>query len=248
LGGAESGRRARTRRRVGITPLVVAAVIVVIVLVASVSVYYYASGGSPGSSEAKSSSQSLAGGQAGASSASSAHSAATSSPQGSSTASGVHTYSGTFNFSVPLGPSGERVLGNGTVQTYTSVQFATGSFAFSINPQNYTGSGSGRGTLIVTTTGFCSGKVTLPYTFLIPDATDILGGNISVFIGTPTPANFTVNLTCTGPMQGVSTATNNPSPFLSVYPNEMSEAAVPVTVDQHLSGGTTYHYNITQTG
>jgi hypothetical protein len=239
----ESGRRWRREGRIGIARLVVVALVVVIVLIAGVGIYYFANIGSPGASATRSSSQRSSSGHTSASSASTSHSAAA-----SSAASGVMTYGGTFNFSVPLGPSGERVLSNGTVQTYSSVQVASGSFAFSINPQNYSGTGSGHGTLTVTTTGFCSGSVILPYTFLIPDATDILGGNVTVFIGTPTPANFTVNLTCTGPMAGVSTATNNPAPFLSIYPNEINVAAVPATVNQHLPGGITYYYTVTQTG
>jgi hypothetical protein len=140
------------------------------------------------------------------------------------------------------------VLSNGTVQSYNSVQFASGSFTFSVAAFNRSGSGSGHGTLVVTTTGFCSGTTTVPYTFLIPDATTILGGNLTVFLGTPTPSTFMVPLSCTGPMAGVNTATNNPAPFLSVYPNEITTASTPVTVTQHLPGNINYYYKIIQTG
>jgi hypothetical protein len=162
-------------------------------------------------------------------------------------ASGVKTYSGTFNYSNPLGPVGELVYTNGTVKSFTSVQAAAGSFTFSINPSTYTGSGSGRGTMTVTTTGFCSGRVTFPYTFQIPDATNILGGNITVFIGTPTPANFTQKLTCTATPTAGST-NGDTFPFLAIYPNELNVASVPAAVTQHLAGNVNYQFTISQTG
>jgi len=139
------------------------------------------------------------------------------------------------------------VLSNNTVQTYGSVEVGTGSFTFFVAASNSSGSGVGHGTLVVTTSGFCSGRTTVPYTFTIPDATTLLGGNITVFIGDPTPGNFTVPLTCTGPMAGVSTATNNPAPFLATYPNELSVAAVPSTVNQHLTGNIDYYFSIVKT-
>jgi hypothetical protein len=123
---------------------------------------------------------------------------------------------------------------------------ASGSFTFSINPANYSGSGSGHGTMTVTTTGFCSGRTTFPYTFKILDATNLLGGNITVFIGDPTPLNFTVPLTCTATANPGS-ATGNTFPFLSVFPNEISVASVPATVTQHLTGGVAYSYSVTAT-
>jgi hypothetical protein len=46
-------------------------------------------------------------------------------------------------------------------------------------------------------------------------------------------------------MTGVSTA-NNSTSFLAVYPNEITVAATPATVDQHLSGNITYYYDITK--
>jgi hypothetical protein len=163
--------------------------------------------------------------------------------------SGLKTYSGTFQFTNPEGPGGERTFSNNdTVQSYGSLQNASGSFTFDINPANYSGSGSGHGTMTVTTTGFCSGKISFPYTFSIPDATTLLGGNLTVFIGDPTPANFTVPLTCTGPTTGVS-ATGNTDPYLAIYPNELTIAipVAPTTITENLGSGITYTYTITPT-
>jgi len=133
------------------------------------------------------------------------------------------------------------------VQLYSSVQVGTGSFTFFIAASNSSGHGVGTGTLVVTTTGFCSGRATVPYTFTIPDATTLLGNNITVFIGDATPGNFTVPLTCTGPMTGVSTATNDPAPFLAIYPNELTVATAPSTVNVNLTGGIAYYYSIVKT-
>ena len=164
----------------------------------------------------------------------------------SSSGTGVTRYSGVFNYSVAIGPTGERVFENGTFQTYNSVQKASGSFTFFISTTNGSGTGSGSGTLTVTTSGFCLGSVTVPYTFEIPDATVLLGGNITIFFGTPTPASVMVPLSCSGPMNGVDTSINNPLTFLSVYPNEISSASVPVYVSEHLSGNISYAYSIAQ--
>jgi hypothetical protein len=219
------------------------AAIIVVLVVASAATYYLV--------VAKSPSTSLSTGSTQASTASSsstprttASSSSTTSTTGSST---LKTYSATFNFSLPEGPFGELTFSNNdTVKTYNSVQVASGSFTFSINPANYSGSGSGHGTMTVTTTGFCSGRTTFPYTFNIPDATNILGGNITVFIGDPTPVNFTVPLTCTATALPGS-SNGNTFPFLSVYPNEISLATVPVTVTQHLAGNISYSYTISPT-
>jgi hypothetical protein len=157
------------------------------------------------------------------------------------------TYNGTFEFTNPAGPFGELTFSNNdTVKTYSSVQNGSGSFNFSINPSTYEGTGSGQGTLTVTTTGFCSGQITLHYTFQIPDATNILGGNITVFFGTPTPVNFTVPLTCTAsPNPGSSNG--DTFPFLSEYPGEISVPSVPVNVTENLSGGISYQFTIDPT-
>ena len=192
--------------------------LIVVIAVASVAAYFLVSARSSSSTSSTSSTSSKSSAQA-SSASSSATKATTTSTTGSST---LKTYSATFNFSLPEGPFGELTFSNNdTVKTYNSVQLASGTFTFSINPANYSGSGSGHGTMTVTTTGFCSGRTSFPYTFSIPDATNILGGNITVFIGDPVPANFTVPLTCTATANAGST-NGNTFPFLSVYPNEDS--------------------------
>jgi len=165
----------------------------------------------------------------------------------SSAASGITTYSGTFNFSIPEGPSGVRSMSNGSLQIYNTTQVASGSFSFFVDPSNESGSGTGHGTLTATTTGFCSGSITVQYTFIVPDATTILGGNLTVFFSDPVPGNFSVQLLCTGDMTGVSTTTNNPSPFLPVYPNEINIPAVPGTVSNE-SGNFDYYIHVSRTG
>ncbi|MGA2663655.1 MAG: hypothetical protein ABSF83_01750 [Nitrososphaerales archaeon] len=148
---------------------------------------------------------------------------ASSTKSGSSSGSaGLTYYAGSFNFSVPEGPSGVRSLSNGSAQYYNSVQTASGTFTFFIAADNLSGSGSGRGTYTMTTTGFCTGSETFPYTFSIPDATTALAGNLTIFFSNPVPGNYSVSLTCTGDMAGVSTATNDPGPFLPVYPGEFT--------------------------
>jgi hypothetical protein len=218
------------------------AAIIVVLVVASAATYYLVVASSSSTSLSKSSVQAST--TSSSTPRTTASSSTTSTTTGSST---LETYSATFNFSVPVGPFGELTFSNNdTVKTYNSVQVGSGSFTFSINPANYSGSGSGQGTLTVTTTGFCSGSTTFPYTFDIPDATNILGGNITVFIGDPAPVNFTVPLTCTATALPGST-NGNTFPFLSVYPNEISIAAVPVTVTQHLAGNISYSYTISPT-
>lgn len=162
-------------------------------------------------------------------------------------ASGITTYSGTFNFTVPDGPSGVRTTSNGSLQIYNTTQFGSGSFTFFISAGNESGSGTGHGTLTATTTGFCSGSTSFQYSFIIPDATTLLG-NLTVFFANPNPGNFSIQLSCTGDMNGVSTATNNPSPFLPTYPNEITVASVPAAINQQQTGGFKYSFNIVQTG
>jgi hypothetical protein len=162
-----------------------------------------------------------------------------------STGSGFRYYTGTFSYSLPLGPGGDRLNSSGSVETYTTVQAASGSFNFFINPANYTGVGNGQGTMTVTTTGFCSGTTTFPYTFKISNANDLLGGNITVAFADPSPGSFFVPLTCTGSLTGVDTSVNNPLTFLPVYPNLVSVRTVPTMVSQHLSGNIIYQFTIT---
>lgn len=135
---------------------------------------------------------------------------------------------------------------SGTVEVFNSVQVASGSFTLSIDPSNFTGTGSGQGTITVTTTGFCSGQTTLSYAFTVPNANDLLRGNITIAFSDNIPSNVTVKLTCSGDMTNVNTV-NNPISFMPVYPNLVSENAVPASVIQRLSGGISYGYTITAT-
>jgi hypothetical protein len=241
----EISNRVRGGRH-GIAPVIIAVILVAIIMVAGVAVYFFAivtPSGSPSTSQSTQTST------AGSSTTSTLRTSSTSLTTGSSVrtsstgSANVTNYSGSFNYTNPEGPSGERVFSNNTVQTYGSVQYAVGSFTFSINSLNYSGLGSGHGTMTVTTVGFCSGKVTFPYVFSV-QATQLPGQNITLGFSGPTPANATVPLSCTGPMAGVSTATNEPVPFLAEYPGLITTATVPVTIDKNLGYGVTYYYNI----
>ncbi len=246
----ESEKRSSNRAFRGVARIFLVVVIVVILLIAGVGIYFLIVGNNSGVSVTTQSSHSTVTTSSRTTTSSSKSvvslrtTTAYSSRSSLSTSSGITTYSGTFNFSQPLGPSGERSLSNYTVQTYSSTQVGSGSFTFFISALNQSGTGSGQGTLVVTTTGFCSGTVTVPYTFTIPDATTLLG-NLTLFFSLPTPTNFMVPLSCTGPMGGVNTSTNNPATFLAVYPNEISVGSVPGNVTQHLSGNISYSYTIT---
>jgi hypothetical protein len=227
-------------------------VIVVIVAVASVGAFYALSSGIKSASSTTSTTTSSVSSSPQTSTTSVTASSSTSIVTSSSTGSAsLKEYTGTFNFSLPLGPSGERVFSNDTVQTYGSTQVASGSFSFFINPaaDNQSGSGSGHGTIKITTTGFCSGSATVPYTFTLT-ATTILG-NLTIFDGAidggAASMNVTIPLSCSGPMNGVNTATNDPVPFLPTYPNEITVASLPANVETHLSGNITYGYDIVET-
>ena len=239
------GKITKKEERLGITLVLIVVVIVVILIVAGIGIYYFVLSSNSGPSlTTLSSSHSSTTSQTRSASTNPVHATlASTSAKSTTVSSGIITYGGTFNFSLALGPSGVRTLSNYTVQMYSSTEVGSGSFTFFISAVNKSGSGSGQGTLVVTTTGFCSGKVIIPYTFKVPDATTLLG-NLTVFFGTPTPANYTVPLSCYGPMAGVNTSTNNPGPYLSVYPNEISTATTPVTVTKNLSGNISYSYTI----
>lgn len=207
------------QKRTGIGIALIVVIIVILLVIASVGAYYALS-----SSKATSTTS-----FASSSGTSVTTTTSTTTIQGfdttsytSSSQTGVTYYSGTYNFSLPEGPSGVRSLPNGSAQYYNSVQTASGTFTFSIGAGGLSGSGSGHGTFTMTTTGFCSGSDTFPYTFTIPDVVTFLGGNLTIFFANPTPGNYTVSLSCTGDMTGVSTATNDPGPFLPVYPNEIT--------------------------
>jgi hypothetical protein len=68
-----------------------------------------------------------------------------------------------------------------------------------------------------------------------------------VFFSDPSPSQYMVPLSCTGSVTGVNTSTNNPGPFLPVYPNEVTVVTVPASVTENLAGGISYSYNINQT-
>jgi hypothetical protein len=232
-------------KKVGIAHLLIVSILVIVILIAGLGAYYFIAG-SGGRGTTQSSSLPSTSSLASTTSTASSQGTGTSTRTTLSGQSGISMYSGTFNFTTPLGPGGERVFSNSTVQSYVSVQFAEGSFTFSINAQNYSGTGSGHGTMTVTTTGFCSGMVTVPYTFTIV-VTHLPGQNITIGFESPKPGNATVPLTCTGPMNGVNTATNNPISFLPEYPGLVTTATMSLTVSEHLTGGTSYYVSIYQT-
>ena len=99
----------------------------------------------------------------------------------------------------------------------------------------------------MTTVGFCTGSQTIHYSFSIPDATTLLGGNLTVFFSQENPANYSVPLTCTGDMTGVSTATNNPWPYLPEYPGEItvSLSSLPTSELFHGTPSTTQTWGYT---
>jgi hypothetical protein len=203
------------RLRLAITTILLVVVLVVVIAVAGVAyVFVFASPSSPG---AETTTSTLSVGTA------TSNPPTTTVTIGSSTTgtTGLTYYSGSFNYVIPTGPSGVRSLPNGTAQYYNSTEAASGTFVFFIAANNFSGSGTGQGTITVTTRGFCTGSETIPYTFIIPDATTVLSGNITVFFSGQKPVNYSVPLTCTGSMAGVSSA-NNPWPYLPEYPGEFT--------------------------
>jgi len=242
---AASGASSRTRHRPGIATIAIVIILVVVLVVGIGAGFYLVIAKAPATSSSTTSSTKAS------SSTTSSHSTTTTIVSTSSTtaASGVKTYSGTFQFTNPEGPSGERTFSNNdTVQLYRSLQNASGSFTFSLSNGGLSGSGSGHGVLTVTTTGFCSGRTILPYTFNITDVTTEFAGNLTIFVADPIPANFTVPLTCTGPTTGVS-ATGNSDPYLAIYPNELVVpiSTTPATITENLGSGITYTYTVTPT-
>ncbi len=234
----------RFRDRRAIATSIIVLVVVLVIAVGVIGAYFAFSGGSASgststtglTSSSKSTSQSSA-----QSSVSSAKSTASTL---SSSTGGIKSYSGTFVYANPLGPFGINDSSGRPVE-WNSTQSASGTFTFSINTANYTGTGRGQGTITVTTQGYCTGSVTIAYTFTI-EANDLRGGNITVAFNTPTPSSATVQLTCQGSTVGFSQA-NNPIAFLSVYPNLVSIRSTPGTVSQLPTAGISYTVTITQT-
>jgi hypothetical protein len=201
--------------RPAITTILLVVVFVVVVAVAGVAyVFVFASPSSPG---AKTTTSTLRIGTT----TSGAPTTTVTVGSLSTGTTGLTYYSGSFNYNIPAGPSGVRSLPNGTAQYYNSTEAASGTFTFFIAADNFSGRGTGHGTITITTRGFCTGSQTIPYTFIVPDATTVLNGNLTVFFANPVPANYSVPLTCTGSMTGVSTA-NNPWSYLAEYPGEFS--------------------------
>lgn len=232
-----------SKARPAIGVIVIVVVLICVVVVASASAYFLVFAHSTSTTTSQSSNASSNQSTVPTSTTTSTSTIVIGTSDATTTSSSLMTYSGTFNFTNPGGPFGELTFSNNdTVRTYNSVQVASGSFTFTVNPGNLSGSGTGRGTLTVTTTGFCSGRTTLPYTFGITDVAEI-GSNITVFVGTPTPVNFTVPLTCSvQPNPGSSNG--DTFPFLSTYPNELTVPVLPASVDEHLSGGISYGFTI----
>lgn len=164
-------------------------------------------------------------------------------PTTSTGTQGRVNYKGTFTYVTPLGPFGINDSSGKPVE-WNSTQTASGSFTFSIDPATYLGTGSGQGSITVATHGYCTGTVTVPYTFPIQVAHPP-GENFIISFDPPTPSNVTVSLTCLGSTNGFNTA-NNPVAFLSVYPNGLSLASIPATSSQVPTGGISYTVTIAQ--
>lgn len=210
----------RSRRRAGLGTAVLVAVVAV-VIVAGVGTYYFAVSG-PGTP--------------GKTSTTTIKIGTTTSVQG------YQNYRGDFTYTEPLGPFGINDSSGKPVE-WNSTQTASGTFAFSINPATYVGSGEGTGNVTVTTRGYCTGSATVPYAFKITVAHPP-GENYIISFNPPTPLNVTVQLTCQGSTRGFNTA-NNPVAYLSVYPNGLSVSVLPTTASQALTAGISYRVSIT---
>jgi len=230
------------RSRPGIAPLVIAIVLVVVVAVAGVGVYVFvftaqSTGGSSTPTVTVGNPSSVTNGHT------------TTLTIGSTTSTGPATgsqgyenYQGSYTYVTPLGPFGINDSSGKPVE-WNSTQTATGTFTFFLNPATYVGSGSGQGSITVTTKGYCTGTATVPYTFTIQVAHPP-GENYLISFDTPAPSNVTVQLTCQGSTNGFNTA-NNPVTYLSVYPNGLSLASIPATSSQAPTAGIGYSVNIT---
>ena len=214
----------RSKKRFGIAFIVV--VIIVVVIIAGGAGIYVLVLSSPGGAGAKVPVKTTT---------------TTTTPAGSD----VKNYAGTFSYSLPLGPTGSRLnKDNVTVSTYGTVLSVSGSFTFSIASFNKTGTGKGKGTMIATTSGYCTGKTTFDYTFDIINANPLFNGNTTVAFGQPTPANGAVQLTCSDANGQISQTTGSFT-YLSVYPNLISVASVPANIVETQPGNITYQVHIT---
>ena len=235
--GCGSTANAHSRRRPGIAPLVLAIVIVVVIVVAGVGTYILVLAPA-GSTASTTSSVTIS---IGTTTHKSTPGGATTSTFSQSSVQGSENYKGTYSYINPLGPSGINDSSGKPVQ-WNSTMTASGSFTFSVDPSTYIGSGTGQGSITVNTRGYCVGTVTFQYTFNITVAHPP-GENYIISFNLPTPSTAMVQLSCQGSTNGFYTA-NNPVPFLSVYPNGLSEAALPATVTQPPTAGISYTITI----
>jgi len=231
------------KQRSAITTLMIAVILVVVMAVAGVGVYVFVfTGPSTGDSSTPTvtigNTSSLANSQT-----STVTIGSTTSAVPTTATQGYENYRGSYTYVTPLGPFGINDSSGKPVE-WNSTQTATGSFTFSINPATYLGTGTGQGSITVTTHGYCTGAVTVPYTFTI-QATHPPGENFEISFNTPTPSTVMVQLTCQGSTKGFNTS-NNPISFLSVYPNGLSPASIPSASSQVPTGGISYTVTITQ--
>jgi len=215
-------------KRSGISLGVIVIVVIVVVAVAGVGAYEFVFS-VPSATGGKSTTTTLVIGT-------------TTSSDQTSSAPGSQTYRGTFTYVTPLGPFGINDSSGKPVE-WNSTQSVSGTFTFSINPATYIGTGSGQGTIIVATHGYCTGSTTVQYTFTI-EAVHPPGQNFEISFNPPTPSTVTVELTCQGSTKGFNEA-NNPVTFLSVYPNGLNVASIPTTASQVPTGGISYTVTIT---
>jgi len=223
------------RLRQAITTIILVVVVVIVVAVAGIAyVFVFASPGSPG---AKTTTSTLNIG-----SSSNVPTSTVTVGSVSTSSQSYQDFSGTYTYTVPLGPSGINDSTGRPIQ-WNSTQTATGSFTFSINPSTYLGSGSGQGSITVSTRGYCTGSSTVQYTFGI-EAEDLPGTkNVSIAFNGPTPSSVMVQLTCQGSTVGFDTA-NNPVTYLSVYPNGLDLDSFPAKASAMLTGGIVYSVSI----
>ena len=225
--------------RRAITTILLVVAVVVVIAVAGVAYVFVFAGTSP--SGAKTTTSTLIIGTA-----SSSVPTTTVTIGGSTTSTqSYEDFSGTFTYIIPLGPSGINDSTGKPIQ-WNSTQTATGSFTFSINPSTYLGSGTGRGSITVSTRGYCTGSNTVPYAFAI-EAEDVPGTkNVSIAFNDPSPSTVMVTLSCLGSTVGFYTA-NNPVTYLSVYPNGLDLNSFPAKASQVLTGGISYTVSISET-
>ena len=231
------------KARAGITTLLMVVVLVVVIVVAGVAYVFVLS--NPGSPGAPTTTSTMTVGSGTSRAPTTTTTEILGSVPTSTGSQAYQDYSGSFNFTVPLGPSGINDSTGKPIE-WNSTQVASGSFTFSINPSTYEGTGNGHGSITVTTIGYCTGSSTVPYTFGI-EAEELPGTkNVSIDFNLPTPSMVMVQLACQGSTAGFNTA-NNPVSYLSVYPNGLDLDSFPANVYQAPTSGYGYTIEIAQT-